>query len=226
MAIPTMRAAHSNSVGPLSTHLPCKVCMPGTWFAFDLDGTITTREILPTLACELGLEEEMGLLTRLTLDGTLDFAASFRLRFQLLRSIPLTRVREIVSAVPLDPDMTGFIKRHSARCCVITGNLDAWIAPLAEQLGCPFFCSTSTLYAGEPVLGRILDKAEATRSLRRNGRRIVCIGESHNDIPMFREADTGIAYAGVHSPAPALAALAHHTAYTGEELCRLLEEFL
>ena len=37
-------------------------------YAFDLDGTVTKEETLPLIARELGLETEMKLLTKLTLD--------------------------------------------------------------------------------------------------------------------------------------------------------------
>ena len=40
-----------------------------TAFCFDLDNTITRQEILPVLADDLGLADDMAVLTRLTMDG-------------------------------------------------------------------------------------------------------------------------------------------------------------
>lgn len=197
---------------------PCPVV-----FAFDLDGTITTKEILPILAQELGLAEEMGLLTRLTLDGTLDFAASFRLRFAILRSIPVARVQEIVAAIPLDPHITDFIRARKNDCAILTGNLDCWVAPLLDKLGCRAYLSTSCRRNGLLSLNAILDKGDAVTDLARSGRKVVAIGESANDLPMFKAADLRVAFAGVHKPLPDILRLADYVAGSGKELCEILE---
>lgn len=191
-------------------------------FAFDLDGTITTKEILPVLAGELDLAEEMALLTRLTLDGTLDFAASFRLRFAILRSIPVERVREIVAEIPLDPHITEFIRARKEDCAILSGNLDCWVTPLLDRLGCRAYLSTSCRDNGLLSLNSILDKGEAVADLARSGRRVVAIGESANDLPMFKAADVCVAFAGVHEPVPGILRLADYVARDGEELCGVL----
>lgn len=196
--------------------------MPDPLFAFDLDGTVTTEEILPRLAREIGLEREMALLTRLTLDGSIDFEVSFRLRFHLLRHIPLGRAREIVVATPLDPAIAGFIREHAAQCVIMTGNVDCWIEPLLERLNCACWCSKTAISEDGPRLVSILDKGRAVRELKKRGHRVIAIGESANDVPMFREADMGIAYAGVHEPAEALKEVAGRMAANGKELCAML----
>jgi phosphoserine phosphatase len=56
-----------------------------TFFCFDLDGTMTRREILPAIASEVGLSEEIALLTSLTMRGLVPFESSFRLRCRILR---------------------------------------------------------------------------------------------------------------------------------------------
>ncbi len=192
-------------------------------FAFDLDGTITAREILPALAHELGLAREMALLTRLTLNGTLDFASSFRLRFSILRSIPVKRVREIVAEIPLDPHIADFIQKRKDDCAILSGNLDCWVAPLVDRLGCRAYLSTSCVKDGLLCLAGILDKGDAVCDLARSGRPVVAIGESANDLPMFEQADLGVAFAGVHEPLPEILARADHVARDGRELCDLLE---
>lgn len=194
-------------------------------FAFDLDGTITTREILPVLAQELDLAREMALLTRLTLDGTLDFADSFSLRFAVLRSIPVKRVQEIVAEIPLDPHIAEFIQERKDDCAILSGNLDCWVAPLVNRLGCRAYLSTSCLEDGLLRLDNILDKGDAVRELKRSGRKVAAIGESANDLPMFELADVAVAFAGVHEPLPEILRLADYVAANGRELCGLLEKF-
>jgi HAD superfamily phosphoserine phosphatase-like hydrolase len=194
-------------------------------FAFDLDGTVTTRELLPCLAEHLGLGEEMRELTRRTLAGEIPFAASFRRRFAMLRDLPLGRVRESVAAVPLDPHIEAFIRARREDCAIVTGNLDLWILPLKERLPCRWFSSRGAIRRGRPTLLSVLDKGRVMDELAREGRPIVAVGESVNDLPMFARASLGIAFAGVHAPAPALQRLADRTVDDGASLCVLLGGF-
>lgn len=201
-----------------------------TVFAFDLDGTVTESEILPRIAHELGMFEEMCELTRLALSGGMEFEESFRARFEILKKVPVERVREVVASTPLNRHICNFINTHAKSCAIVTGNLDVWIEPLKKRLGCRFFTSTSSWPGNREVPGEapeikhVMRKDEALKELK-GGRdvKIVAIGESVNDIPMFQAADTGIAYAGVHDPAPELLRFAHHTVHDGESLCRLLQ---
>ena len=193
-------------------------------FAFDLDGTVTTREILPVLAQELGLAEEMAFLTSLTLKGILNFEASFKLRFAILRSIPVKRVQEIVAEIPLDPHIVEFIEARRDTCAIITGNLDCWVEPLLEKLGCKAYVSESCRYDGLLFLKNVLDKGDAVRALAKGGRKIVAIGESANDLPMFEAAHLRVAFAGVHTPVPEILRRADHVAKDGRGLRELLEK--
>ena len=115
--------------------------MRDTAFCFDLDGTVTTTEVLPCIASELEVTEEMAILTRATMDGHIPFDSSFRLRCLLLGQIPLEKVRQLVSNVPLDENISNFIRDRSSDCYIVTGNLDIWIEPLIEKLGCSVFFS-------------------------------------------------------------------------------------
>ena len=194
-----------------------------TLFAFDLDGTVTKREILPLIAGALGLYDEMVLLTRLTLDGTLRFEESFRLRVQILRSVPVSRVQRIVEEVPLDPGIEDFIRANRDRCAIVTGNLDCWIAPLVRRLGCASY-SSMALTEGDQLTGirSIQNKSHAIQAMRARAGRVVAIGESTNDLPMFEEADMGVAFGGVHDPVPALVQISDYVTYESSSLCDLL----
>ena len=191
-------------------------------YAFDLDGTVTREETLPLLARELGLYEEMRLLTELTMQGTLDFKQSFRLRYHVLKSIPIERVQAIMDQVELDKNIAGFIRERRASCAVVTGNLDVWIEPIIKKLGCRVFASVSGRAAdGSLTLESVLDKGHAVRKLKKEDK-VVAIGESYNDIPMFEEANYSIAYGGVHAPVETAISVADWVVYEGGALCALL----
>ena len=71
-------------------------------------------------------------------------------------------------------------------------------------------------------LTQVLRKSSAVRELRGQYDRVVCIGEGFNDLPMFEEADLGVAYGGVHAPARELIDNAAYVVGEGDTLCRLL----
>lgn len=193
------------------------------FFAFDLDGTVTTREMLPIIAGLAGCREAVALLTELTLKGHIAFETSFRARFAMLRRIPLARVHKAVAAIPLDPHIESFIQRRKSQCAIITGNLDLWIAPMIKKLGCRCFASRGMVSPKGLKLLSIMDKGRAVSLLNREGKRVVAVGESVNDVPMLQTAAVGIAFAGVHRPVPEIRRLARYEAASGEALCELLE---
>jgi HAD superfamily phosphoserine phosphatase-like hydrolase len=194
-----------------------------TIFAFDLDGTLTEAEVLPVIANELGLMDEMKSLTEITLSGLITFEASFRLRIAILKSIPVSKVQEIVSEIPLHPALEKFVQSHKDQCAVITGNLDVWVSPLLEKLGCRVFSSHSIVNADQLCgVEYIMHKSQPIRELKSEFEKVVCIGESMNDIPMFEVADSGIAFGGVHDPVKELIEISDYVVFDGESLCRLL----
>ena len=193
-------------------------------FAFDLDGTITKVETLPLLAAELDLSDEMKLLTDFTLSGQIPFKKSFRLRYLVLRNIPLKRIQEIMDGVELDEEIAAFIRANKENCAVVTGNLDCWIEPIVAKLGCKSFSSTSEVDAKNlPALKKILDKGAAIRELKKFSDKVIAIGDSFNDVPMFEEADISIAYGGVHKPVRPAISVSDYVVFDGGALCRLLK---
>lgn len=195
-----------------------------TAYCFDLDGTVTRLEVLPVIAAELGLVEEIRLLTQMTIQGLIPFEMSFRLRCRLLSDIPVDTVARIVEQVPLDETIARFIRDHRSQCHIVTGNLDVWVQRLVSNLGCGVFSSQAETRPDGRLgaLTHVLRKSTAVRSLRSHYDRVVCVGEGFNDLPMFEEADIGVAYAGVHAPARQLVDNSAYLVSNGDTLCRLL----
>jgi phosphoserine phosphatase len=197
---------------------------PNTAYGFDLDGTVTRKEVLPIIASELGLAEEIGFLTQMTIKGQIPFEMSFRLRCRLLAEIEVDTVAKIVEQVPVDTAIAKFLSDHRERCYLVTGNLDVWVERLAATLGCYVYCSTAQIRPDGRLgqLTHVLRKSAAIRDLRTRYDRVVCIGEGYNDLPMFEEADIGVAYGGVHPPAREVIENSHYVIGNGDALCRLL----
>jgi phosphoserine phosphatase len=195
-----------------------------TGFCFDLDGTVTAREILPLLATEIGYHEEILALTDATIKGIIPFSSSFRLRCKILSDVPISRVHEIISTAPLFPKISDFIRRHQSQCYIVTGNLDVWVAPLISTLGVRAFTSRAET-DGDQLRGvaSILDKGTAIEALRGKHERIVAVGDGMGDVAMFEKADIRIAYGGVHKPVEALSQLSDLVCNSETALCNVLE---
>lgn len=196
-------------------------------FCFDLDGTLTTEEILPEIARNAGIHEEIEILTKITMQGLMTFDKSMKLRVKLLSTIPVSTVKKVVASIKIDPDLQRFIKENRENCFIITGNLDVWIEEfIVSNFGCKFFSSTAEV-EGDDLIGveRILQKSSAIKELREGFDSIVAIGDGMNDCSMFEFADYGIAYGGVHPPVPTLIKLSDYVCFDGATLSNLLKCF-
>ncbi len=191
-----------------------------TAYLLDLDGTLTTVELLPLIAREVGLQQRIGELTRRTMAGEIPFYDSLRLRVDLLCDVPLSDVHEVVAAVPLHERLWQWASERADRCWIVTSNLDIWIAPLVQRIGLPVYSSAAHLDGDRVRLDRILVKQDVLSGFR--SWRTVMIGDGANDAGILSEADVGVAAALLHPLAPVVLGAADYVAHEEEALCRLL----
>ena len=197
--------------------------MSRTAYCFDLDGTLTSTEILPCIAAEIGISEEMATLTRITMEGLITFEESIRLRVAIVGRVPIKTVHSIVNEIELNPQMVEFIQQHINQSFIVTGNLDIWINPIINRLGCRRYTSLASIKNGIATLQLILNKANAIKDIRDQGfDRVISIGDGSNDIPMFKASDIAIAFGGIHSPTNGAINNSNFVVHDGATLCNLL----
>lgn len=192
-------------------------------FLFDLDATVTRAEILPMLAEQVGLLSEMRELTEKTMRGELPFKSSFLSRVEMLKSIPVSQVAEIVEKTPLNEEIVEFIREHKECCYIVTGNLDVWIRRLMKRIGLPMahvMCSSASIQNDKLIaVNSVIDKGMVVKQFILP---VVAIGDGSNDAEMARLAEVGIGFGGVRPVAYSLMSNATHVIYDEKKLCEFL----
>lgn len=193
-------------------------------FLFDLDSTITRQEILPTIAREAGVYEQMSALTESSMRGEIPFKQSFLQRVELLKKVPVSQVQEIVANIVLNEQLVEFMETYKNRSYIVTGNLDVWIDRLIEKLGMEknVFCSKA-LTEGNYVqdVFNIVDKDAVIRQMVLP---FVAVGDGNNDAEMIEAAEVGIGYGGVRPVAPSVLECATHVVYQEDKLVDFLNK--
>lgn len=84
-------------------------------FVFDLENTLIYNEFLPELAALVGVEEEVRRITRLGIDGAMDWEEGFRRRARLLTGLDRREVEARARHLRLVPGALGFVKSLKGR---------------------------------------------------------------------------------------------------------------
>ncbi|HKO76019.1 HAD-IB family phosphatase [Rickettsiella endosymbiont of Litargus connexus] len=201
--------------------------MTGCIFLVDLDGTLTRRELLPLIAKKFNLEETIKELTYQCIRGEIPFVEGFLRRVEILKSIPISHIQEIIESVSLNESLVSFMQNNADRCYVVTGNLDVLVKPLCDKLKISSYTSIA-IHKNDFIQGvkSVLNKKQVIEKLRKyfSNRRFVAIGEGHNDAEMMGLADVAIAYGCVHPPANSVMATASHVIFDEEILCNFLKQ--
>lgn len=195
-------------------------------FLFDLDSTITKQEILPTIANEIGIGEEMRKLTEQAMYESLPFKQSFLSRVRLLDDIPVSQVSDRIARIPVHEVLARFLRDNQERCLIVTGNLDVWIAGLMEHIGMRnnVFCSKGIVRDDRLIdVASVIDKSATVAQLTKD---YVAVGDGSNDAQMISTAQVGIGFGAVRPIAPSVLEVASHAIYDEEKLCQFLERLL
>jgi len=195
-------------------------------FLFDLDSTVTGQEILPTISKELGIYEKMNDLTESTMRGEIPFKQSFLQRVELLKEIPVSKVREMIGEIKLNEQLAEFIRENRERCYIVTGNLDIWIEKLVEKIGMEHNTFCSKALVKNDYIQDVFSVVDKNAVISQMVLPFVAVGDGNNDAEMIEAAEIGIGYGGVRNIAPSVLACASHVIYEEGKLVEFLEKLL
>ena len=173
-------------------------------FLFDMDSTITKKEVLPEISQKINRLDEMRRLTEATMRGEIPFRTSFLRRVEILSDIPVKEVNDIVADIPLNEHIVDFIVENKERCYVVTGNLDIWISGLMNRIGIldHIYCSKADVMNDR--ISKIVSVVDKELTVKQFVQPMVAVGDGDNDAGMCRMADIGIGFGGVREIAPSL----------------------
>lgn len=163
-------------------------------FVFDLDSTITKEEILPTIAKEVGLYNEIYLLTKNAINGKQDFNKNFEKRIDMIKHIPICKIQDAVEKIKINKYIEKFILENNKKCYILTNNLDIIIFPILKKLNMEkrCFCSSGIEHKGKIIgIEKIINKKYIASNFTYD---FVAIGDGYNDIDMLKIANIGIAF--------------------------------
>lgn len=193
-------------------------------FIFDLDSTISKIEILPEIAKILGKQKEIRKITEDTMQGLIPFKYSFLNRVDLLKEINVSLVNEIVSKIPLNEKIVGFIKKNREKCYIVTGNLDVWIKGLMTRIDMLDHCFCSKTMVINDKIEKVVSVIDKGLQIEQFVQPLVVIGDGDNDAEMARYANIAIGFGGVRNIAPALLNNIDYAFYDENVLVLFLEK--
>lgn len=195
-------------------------------FLFDLDSTITKKEILPTISEKINKTNEMRELTEATMQGVIPFKTSFLKRVDILKNINVSEVRKIVKHIPLNENIARFIRNNSDRCYVVTGNLDVWIEDLMQSLNMANHVYCSKAQVKDDFINQVISVADKELIAKQFVQPIVAIGDGDNDSGIAKLADIAIGFGGVRKIAPSLLRNIDFAFYDDELCAKFLTKLL
>lgn len=173
-------------------------------FLFDLDSTITKKEILPIISERIDKLEEMREITEATMKGEIPFKTSFLNRVNILKNESVSEINSIIADIPLNNEISNFIINNAERCYVITGNLDVWINGLMKKINMSNHVYCSKAHIVNNKISKVISVIDKELVTRQFVQPIVTIGDGDNDVGMAKNADIAIGFGGVRPIAPRL----------------------
>lgn len=175
---------------------------------FDFDSTLMDGETITILSSAMGKDKEVGDITSRAMAGELDFYESLVKRVKLIEGLELSKALEITSNLPFitgAKDIISYLKSKNIKTVVFSGGFHIATDAAQQKLGFDLNFANELHHkngiltgnvGGEMMFGdskgKMLLRLKDFMGLSSD--EVVCVGDGANDLSMFKEAGTGIAF--------------------------------
>ncbi len=175
----------------------------------DMDSTLIQCECIDEIADYMGIKEQIAAITQLSMEGKLDFAASFTERVKLLKGLDASVLQRVLDErIQLSDGAEALIKglqTHGWKIALVSGGFTFFTSYFEKTLGLDFTLGNELEIADGKLtggfIGSVVDASSKRKTLISKAkawgipmRQTVAIGDGANDLPMIEEAGIGIAF--------------------------------
>ncbi|MDC7225775.1 MAG: bifunctional phosphoserine phosphatase/homoserine phosphotransferase ThrH [Spirochaetales bacterium] len=163
----------------------------------DLEGVLVP-EIWINFAIDTGIDE----LKKTTRDEP-DYDKLMNYRIDILdkNGLKLSDIQRVISGMDPLPGAKDFMEelRSKTQVVILSDTFDQFAQPLMKKLDWPtLFCNTLNIKDDGSIGGYRLrqqdGKRKAVEGFHSMGLKVVCSGDSYNDLSMIRKADAGVLF--------------------------------
>jgi len=175
----------------------------------DMDSTLISIETIDEVASEVGLSEEVSLITEEAMQGHLDFSESFKKRLSILKGTNSKSFHEVYkNKMMLNPgasELVNFFKSINVKTALVSGGINYFAEKVKERLDIDSFRANDVEIINGALtgklIGRVIDakaKAEYIEELCKHydlqSKQVIAIGDGANDLEMMKLAGLSVAY--------------------------------
>ena len=176
-----------------------------------MDSTLISIETFDEVAREVGLSQEISLITEKAMQGHLDFSESFKKRLSILKGVRTESFNAVYeNKLKLNSgasELVNFFKSTNVKTALVSGGINYFAEKVKDQLGIDTYRANDVEINNETltgkVYGNIVDaKAKAKYieelcvlyELKPN--QVIAIGDGANDLEMMKLAGLSVAFHG------------------------------
>ena len=175
---------------------------------FDFDSTLMDGETLEFFAREIGIGEKVKAITDRAMRGELDFFESLTERVSYLKGLPVDKIKEICTHLPLmngAEEVVKGLKNKGYKVVCFSGGFKNATVPFCEKLGIDAEFSNilhskdgllTGFVGGEMMFndskGQILKRLQSILDISEEN--TLTVGDGANDLSMFKYAGKRVAF--------------------------------